>query len=180
MKEGFSDKHLKLQVDSGVGRISVSDLTPFEESVILKKGTEPPYIGKYTDHFAAGLYHCRKCGAALFSSESKFHSGCGWPSFDKALPGTVREVPDADGTRTEIVCASCGGHLGHVFRGERFTPENTRHCVNSVSMVFAPGVACDHRGEPGRKKQEILGKGKNDQETLSQKKIGQEGGDNEI
>lgn len=111
-------------------------LTPEEERVILHKGTERPFTGKYWDHKEKGAYRCRNCGAALFASGSKFDSGCGWPSFDEALPGAVKEVPDADGQRTEIVCAACGGHLGHVFRGEKFTAKDTRHCVNSVSLEF--------------------------------------------
>jgi len=113
-------------------------LKPEEARVILHKATEAPFTGAYLDHHESGSYTCRQCGTELFPSEAKFDSGSGWPSFDAALPGAVREVPDADGRRTEIVCARCGGHLGHVFRGEGMTEKNTRHCVNSISLGFIP------------------------------------------
>ena len=113
-------------------------LTPEEEKVIIGKGTELPWTGKYLDNKVAGTYTCKQCGAPLYRSESKFDSDCGWPSFDDEIKGAVLRIPDPDGERTEIVCANCGAHLGHVFTGEGFTPKNTRYCVNSISMDFIP------------------------------------------
>jgi peptide methionine sulfoxide reductase msrA/msrB len=115
-----------------------NDLTPQEEQVILNKGTEPPFSGEYVEYHEDGTYTCKRCDAPLFRSESKFDSHSGWPSFDDAIEGAVKLVPDQDGRRTEVVCARCGGHLGHVFTGEGFTEKNIRYCVNSVSLDFLP------------------------------------------
>jgi methionine-R-sulfoxide reductase len=117
---------------------SVRKLTKEEESVIVHKGTETPYNGKYFAFWAKGTYVCKQCGTPLYRSENKFEANCGWPSFDEEIPGAVARKPDPDGRRTEISCTKCGAHLGHVFVGEGFTKKDTRHCVNSVSMDFIP------------------------------------------
>lgn len=119
-------------------KMNYNKLNEFEKYVILEKGTERPFTGKYTDHKENGTYVCKQCGAALYKSADKFNSHCGWPSFDDEIDGAVHRAPDADGRRIEITCSNCGGHLGHVFLGEGFTDKNTRHCVNSVSLDFIP------------------------------------------
>ena len=113
-------------------------LNPEERWVILNKGTEFAFTGKYTDHFVEGTYICKRCNAPLYKSDDKFHSGCGWPAFDDEIKNSIKRVADADGMRVEIMCKNCGGHLGHVFEGEQMTKKNSRHCVNSISIKFVP------------------------------------------
>ena len=113
-------------------------LTKDEARIIVNKGTEMPFTGKYYAFWEKGTYVCKRCGAALYRSKSKFEADCGWPSFDDEVPGAVKRTVDADGFRMEITCAKCGAHLGHVFTGEGFTKKNVRHCVNSISMDFIP------------------------------------------
>ena len=113
-------------------------LTLEQRAVIEDKATERPFTGEYNDFFKKGIYVCARCDNPLFNSAAKFKSGCGWPSFDDEFDGAVKIISDADGQRTEIVCAKCGAHLGHVFTGEKLTEKDTRHCVNSLSIRFVP------------------------------------------
>lgn len=124
-----------------IGKIRLNKLTPEEERVIVGKGTEWPFTGEYDKNFRNGIYVCKRCGAKLYKSEDKFDAHCGWPAFDDEVKGAVKRTATTGlfGNATEIACARCGAHLGHVFTGEGFTPKNTRHCVNSISMRFIPG-----------------------------------------
>lgn len=126
-------------------KLSYNELSKSESAVINNKGTEIPFTGKYTKYSESGTYICRKCGAALYHSADKFDSECGWPSFDNEIKGAVKRTRDPDGMRTEITCAACGAHLGHVFTGENLTSKNVRHCVNSVSLDFVPAVINEGR-----------------------------------
>ena len=130
-----------LNNDMKDNRMGFNTLTPEEQYVIIDKGTERPFTGKYDKFYEEGTYACKQCGSALYRSSDKFSSGCGWPSFDDEIEGAVTRIMDNDGRRIEIVCANCGGHLGHVFEGERLTEKNVRHCVNSISMDFVPAAA---------------------------------------
>ena len=118
-------------------------LSPEERYVIEMKGTERPFTGEYDNFYEDGVYICRRCNTALYLSDDKFDAHCGWPAFDQEIPDAVNQLPDPDGMRTEVECSNCGGHLGHVFFGEGFTPTNARHCINSLSMRFIPGDAAE-------------------------------------
>lgn len=133
-----AQKPKKEETKNTKGKMEWNKLTKEEEDVIVRKGTEYPGTGKLLNNTVKGTYTCKRCNAALYRSESKFESECGWPSFDDEIKGAVLRIPDADGSRTEIVCANCKAHLGHVFFGEGFTAKNTRNCVNSISMNFTP------------------------------------------
>ncbi len=118
--------------------MQLNKLSEEEAHVILDKGTERPFTGEYDDFYKEGVFICRQCNSPLFSSKAKFDAGCGWPAFDDNFEGAVDRLPDDDGRRTEIQCAKCHGHLGHVFEGEAMTEKDTRHCVNSLSIRFVP------------------------------------------
>lgn len=152
--------------------VEYNKLTPLEANVILRKGTEPAFRGEYTDLEETGTYVCRRCNAPLYESTSKFHSGCGWPSFDDEIKGSVKKQLEKDGTRRiEIVCNNCNGHLGHVFIGEGFTAKNTRHCVNSVSMKFFP---------KGEKLPEVIKKSKDKKAEGTAKDAANEAGEEKV
>jgi peptide-methionine (R)-S-oxide reductase len=126
--------------------MQLNKLNDEEKHVIIDKGTERAFTGEYDDFFKDGVFICRQCNAPLFSSKAKFEAHCGWPAFDDEFPNSIKRVADEDGMRTEIQCANCGGHLGHVFEGEGMTDKDTRHCVNSLSIRFIPRDQLDQSG----------------------------------
>lgn len=134
----LSTKYTEIKAQNIRDNTIMKELTKEEKQVIENKGTELPFTGKYNEHKEIGVYTCKRCGAELYRSEDKFNAGCGWPSFDDEIKGSITQIPDADGRRTEIICSKCKAHLGHIFKGEEFTFKNTRHCVNSISMDFKP------------------------------------------
>ncbi len=134
----FTSNSLFIMAQKDSSDVKLNKLTEFEKYVIIYKGTEKPYSGKYEDFNDPGTYVCKQCDAPLYRSDDKFNSHCGWPSFDDEIKDAVKHIPDADGRRTEIVCAKCGAHLGHIFLNEGYTQKNRRHCVNSVSLKFIP------------------------------------------
>lgn len=137
-QESLPHAHIAVKNLEKMDSTKYNKLTAEEEYIIVHKGTERPFTGELLNNNATGTYTCKRCEAPLYRSEDKFEAHCGWPSFDSEIDGAVLRIPDADGRRTEIVCAACQGHLGHVFLGEGFTQKNTRHCVNSLSMNFVP------------------------------------------
>jgi methionine-R-sulfoxide reductase len=137
---GFLSLNLVGQTDMNINQDFFNHLNQEEKRVIVDKGTEQPFSGEYNDHYESGTYVCKACNSPLYKSTDKFKSGCGWPSFDDEISAAILRVKDTSGgmIRTEITCAKCLGHLGHVFEGEMLTKNNTRHCVNSISIVFQP------------------------------------------